>query len=61
MVRFIKPESILNPKNIPHTIGMIAHLADTLGFQYFLWKEIVYQKENNIWTRTPFTKINVHY
>lgn len=58
VVRFIDLSKVLNPKKIPASIGMMAHLADTLGYMYFLWDGIVYQKEMGIWMRTPFTSVN---
>lgn len=59
-VKFLNGVDVLVPKKqIIGRIGMIAHMADVCGYEYFIWKEIVYHKENGIWVRTPYTKLNI--
>ncbi len=57
--RYLNSIEVLAPKKQQSRIGMVAHIAETLGFKYFIWKEIIYQKENDMWMRTPFSRVNI--
>lgn len=59
VVKILSWKDVLRPHRFGICLSEFAGIASFLYYEYLIWNDIIYTKEDGVWMRTHMTKENV--